>query len=74
VGGGAAEGRAGGPDLVGNVRRLISLADRVDALERSVNELVSLVRALVEPERALPEDEPPRQEPPRRRKKTTSGA
>src|SRR4029450_8857502 len=62
------------PDLLGNVRRLLSMANRVDALERSVNELLTLVRSLVEPERALPEDEPPRQEPPRRRRKTTSGA
>ncbi len=65
---------AGHPDLVGNVRRLLSMADRVDALERNVNELLGLVRSLVEPERALPEDETPRQEPPRRRRKTTSGA
>ena len=57
------------PDLVGNVRRLLSMADRVDRLEKDVNELLNLVRALVEPERALPEDEPPRQEPPKRRRK-----
>ena len=62
------------PDLVGNVRRLLSMADRVDALERNVSELLGLVRGLVEPERSLPEDEPPRMDPPRRRRKTTSGA
>ncbi len=71
---GAGASGGGHPDLVGNVRRLLSMADRVDALERNVNELLALVRALVEPERALPEDEAPRQEPPRRRRKTTSGA
>jgi general secretion pathway protein A len=73
-GAGVGGGASGHPDLVGNVRRLLSMADRVDALERNVNELLTLVRALVEPERALPEDEPPRQEPPRRRRKTTTGA
>ncbi len=73
-GAGAGGGASGHPDLVGNVRRLLSMADRVDALERNVNELLTLVRALVEPERALPEDEPPRQEPPRRRRKTSSNA
>ena len=76
--GGAGPGLGGGasghPDLVGNVRRLLSIADRVDALERNVNELLTLIRVLVEPERALPGDEPPRQEPPRRRRKTTTGA
>ena len=58
------------PDLIGNVRRLLSMADRVDRLEKDVNELLSLVRMLVEPERALPEDEPPRQEPTKRRRKS----
>jgi len=62
------------PDLVGNVRRLLNMADRVDRLEKDVNELLSLVRMLVEPERAQPEDEPPRQEPPRRRRKSSPGA
>jgi putative secretion ATPase (PEP-CTERM system associated) len=66
------------PDLVGNVRRLLSLVDRVDKLEKNVYELLGLVRVLVEPERALPEEEPPRQEPPRpeasrRRRKASSG-
>ena len=58
------------PDLVGNVRRLLDLADRVERLEKDVNKLLSLVRLLVEPERALPEDEPPRQEPSKRRRRT----
>ena len=40
------------PDLVGNVRRLLSMADRVDRLEKDVNEVLKLVRMLVEPERA----------------------
>ena len=62
------------PDLVGNVRRLLSMADRVDRLEKDVNELLNLVRALVEPERALPEDDPPRQEPTKRRRKSTGAA
>lgn len=61
------------PDLVGNVRRLLNMADRVDRLERDVNELLGLVRMLVEPERSQPEDEPPRQEPPKRRRKGTTG-
>jgi putative secretion ATPase (PEP-CTERM system associated) len=59
------------PDLIGNVRRLLSLADRVDRLERNVEEVLTLVRVLMEPERALPEDESPRQEPPKRRRKGT---
>jgi predicted anti-sigma-YlaC factor YlaD len=49
------------------------MADRVDRLEKDVNELLRLVRMLVEPERAQPDDEPPRQEPPRRRRKSTGG-
>lgn len=61
------------PDLIGNVRRLLNMADRVERLERDVSELLSLVHMLIEPERALPEDEPPRQEPPRRKRKTSSG-
>ena len=48
------------------------MADRVERLEKDVNELLSLVRMLVEPERAQPDDEPPRQEPPKRRRKTSS--
>jgi putative secretion ATPase (PEP-CTERM system associated) len=62
------------PDLIGNVRRLLSMADRVDRLEKDVNELLSLVRMLVEPERAQPDDEPPRQEPSKRRRKSTGPA
>lgn len=62
------------PDLVGNVRRLLNMAERVDRLEKDVNELLGLVRMLVEPERALPDEDPPRQEPPRRRRKPPSGA
>ena len=37
------------PDLVGNVRRLIDIADRVENLEANVGELLRLVRVLVEP-------------------------
>jgi hypothetical protein len=62
------------PDLIGNVRRLLSMADRVDRLEKDINELLSLVRMLVEPERAQPDDEPPRQEPSKRRRKSTGPA
>jgi type II secretory pathway predicted ATPase ExeA len=62
------------PDLIGNVRRLLNMADRVDRLEKDVNELLGLVRMLVEPERALPEDEPPRQEPSKRRRKAPGSA
>jgi putative secretion ATPase (PEP-CTERM system associated) len=58
------------PDLVGNVRRLLNIADRVERLERDVVEVTNLVRMLVEPERSLPEDEPPRQEPSKRRRKS----
>ena len=61
------------PDLVGNVRRLLSMADRVDALEKNMNELLALVRAIVEPERSLPDDDPPRPEPARRKRKSMSG-
>ena len=42
------------PDLIGNVRRLLNMADRVDRLEKDVNEVLKLVRMLVEPERAQP--------------------
>jgi putative secretion ATPase (PEP-CTERM system associated) len=62
------------PDLIGNVRRLLNMADRVDRLEKDVNELLSLVRMLVEPERAQPDDEPPRQEPSKRRRKSPGSA
>jgi putative secretion ATPase (PEP-CTERM system associated) len=58
------------PDLIGNVRRLLNMADRVERLERDVVEVTNLVRMLIEPERALPEDEPPRQEPSKRRRKS----
>jgi predicted Rdx family selenoprotein len=43
-----------------SLRRILSVADRVDGLERNMNELLDLVRGIVEPERSLPEDEPPR--------------
>jgi len=62
------------PDLLGNVRRLLNMADRVDRLEKDVNELLVLVRMLVEPERAQPDDEPARQEPQRRRRKPGGGS
>jgi len=62
------------PDLIGNVRRLVNMADRVDRLEKDVSELMTLMRVLVEPERALPSDEPPRQESSRRRRKTAGPA
>ncbi len=56
------------PDLVGNVRKLLNMAERVDKLERDVGELLTLVRVLVEPERALPEELAPQESPRRRRK------
>lgn len=62
------------PDLVGNLRRLIDIADRVDGLEEDVGELLRLVRILVEPERALPEEESTRQTSPRRRRKPQASA
>jgi putative secretion ATPase (PEP-CTERM system associated) len=58
------------PDLIGNVRRLIDIADRVDSLEQDVGELLRLVRVLVEPERALPDEEPARSNSSRRRRKS----
>lgn len=60
------------PDLIGNVRKLLNMAERVDRLEKDVAELMELIHALVEPERAIPSDEPPRQEPPKRRRKSGS--
>ena len=60
------------PDLIGNVRRLIDIADRVDSLEQDVGELLRLVRVLVEPERALPDEEPSRSNSSRRRRKSPS--
>jgi putative secretion ATPase (PEP-CTERM system associated) len=44
-----------------SLRRILSVADRVDGLERNLNELLDLVRGIVEPERSLPVDEPRRQ-------------
>jgi general secretion pathway protein A len=58
------------PDLIGNVRRLVNMADRVDRLEKDVSELMTLMHVLIEPERALPSDEQPRPESSRRRRKT----
>jgi putative secretion ATPase (PEP-CTERM system associated) len=58
------------PDLVGNVRRLLTMADRVDRLERDVQEVMALVRVLVEPERALPDEDAGRSEPPKRKRKS----
>jgi len=55
-----------------SLRRILSVADRVDGLERNMNELLDLVRGIVEPERAMPDDEPPRQDPPRRKRKSAS--
>jgi putative secretion ATPase (PEP-CTERM system associated) len=60
------------PDLIGNVRRLLSMADRVDRLERDVNEVLKLLRILVEPERSLPEEDSARPDPTRRRRKSRS--
>jgi type II secretory pathway predicted ATPase ExeA len=62
------------PDLVGNVRKLLNLADRVDRLEKDVSEVLKLLRMLVEPERAIPEDESPRQDASRKRRKSSPGA
>ena len=62
------------PDLVGNVRRLLSMADRVDRLEKDVNEVLKLLRMLVEPERAIPEDESTRQDPTKKRRKSSPAA
>jgi putative secretion ATPase (PEP-CTERM system associated) len=63
------------PDLIGNVRRLLNMADRMERLERDVNELMTLIRVLVEPERSLPgDDEVQRPEPPKRRRKTAGPA
>ena len=60
------------PDLIGNVRRLLNMADRVERLEKDVAELLTLIRVLTEPERAQPGDEAARQEAPRRRKKAAA--
>jgi putative secretion ATPase (PEP-CTERM system associated) len=60
------------PDLIGNVRRLLNMADRVERLEKDVAELLTLIRVLIEPERAQPGDEAARQETPRRRKKAVA--
>lgn len=60
-------------ELVATLRPLKSIADRVTGLERNVETLLGLVRGIIEPERALPEDEPVRQEPLRRKRRSSAG-
>ena len=50
------------------------MADRVDRLEKDVNEVLKLLRMLVEPERAIPEDESTRQDPTKKRRKSSPAA
>jgi putative secretion ATPase (PEP-CTERM system associated) len=44
--------------VAANSETLAVLAPRVDRLERNVDELLRIVRAIVEPERSLPDEEP----------------
>jgi len=60
-------------ELAATLRPLKSIADRVTGLERNVETLLGLVRGIIEPERALPEDEPVRQEPLRRKRRSSAG-
>ncbi len=64
----AAVKRATKTDLASTVRRLVKLSDRIETLEHDIQELIGLVRSLVDPERARP-DELARRERPRRRRK-----
>lgn len=64
---------------LGNANRLSTLSDRIDRVEKSVAELLDLMRVLVDPEKARPEEEAaePEQRPPqvfRRRRKSGSNA
>ena len=56
-------------DLASTVRRLVKLSDRIENLESDVQELLGLVRALLDPERGRPQDESARPERPRRRRR-----
>ena len=60
--------RATKTDLASTVRRLVKLSDRIETLEHDIQELIGLVRSLVDPERARP-DEVLRRDRPRRRRK-----
>jgi hypothetical protein len=44
--------------VAANSEPLAMLAPRVERLERNVDELLRIVRAIVEPERSLPDEEP----------------
>jgi len=61
--------RATKTDLATTVRRLVKLSDRIENLEHDVQELLTLVRLLLDPERGRPADEPARRERPRRRRR-----
>jgi len=65
--------RATKTDLASTVRRLVKLSDRIETLEHDIQELIGLVRSLVDPERARP-GELARRERPRRRRKLESRA
>jgi putative secretion ATPase (PEP-CTERM system associated) len=56
-------------DLAGTIRRLLKLSERIENLETDVQELLVLVRALLDPERGRPEDDATRRERPRRRRR-----
>ena len=55
-------------DLASTVRRLVKLSDRIETLEHDIQELIGLVRSLVDPERARPAELGRRERPRRRRK------
>jgi hypothetical protein len=55
-------------DLASTARRLVKLSDRIENLEQDLQELLNLVRALVDPERGRPDDLGRRDRPRRRRK------
>ena len=60
--------RAAKTDLASTVRRLVKLSDRIEILEHDIQELIGLVRTLIDPERARPDDLARRERPRRRRK------
>ena len=66
--------RATKSDLASAVRRLLKLTDRIENLEQDVQELLGMIRALVDPERGRPEDELARRERPRRRRRVETRA
>jgi hypothetical protein len=56
-------------ELASTIRRLVKLSGRIESLEQDVQEILALVRALLDPERGRPADEMSRRERPRRKRR-----